>query len=385
VIDELHLRQTPEQLMRNLVATLPTGTATVDVQATAHDPRLARDIANATVVAAAAQVREIQGKHAAASGVVRIQAVEPAGLPTSPSFPVRRRTYPLGLAAGLVLALLWGLFRQRTDTRLRSMDQIEAIAGVTALGAVPATKPLAEDHRQLGGRGARQAAEAFRQMRTNLRFVAVDDPPRAIVVTSSVAGEGKTTVAANLARVLARGGDPVVLIDADLRRPTLQTIFDVDDSVGLTEVLAGSVDVADVLQPGDEDHLRLLPAGRIPHNPSELVGSVRMRSLIADLARESFVIIDSPPLLPVTDAALLAAAADGALLVCRASRLRRDHLAQALRNLRGVDGRLLGVVVNAISQGWRASRQGYGYYAGAASVTSYEPVAGRRKAAGVTS
>lgn len=379
VIDELGLDMTPEQLMSRLTATLPTGTVTIRVEATAASPQLARDIANAAVAAAAQQIREFQGRPTGTGGI-KVVPVEPAGLPTSPSFPVRTTTYGAGLLAGLVLAFSWALLRQRTDTKLRSMVDIEGVVGNAALGVVPVSKPLSEENRALGGgRGARLAAEAFRQMRTNLRFVAVDRPPRAIVVTSSVAGEGKSTVAANLARVIARGGDPVVLIDADLRRPSLQTIFDLDEAVGLTQVLAGSISLVDVLQDGDEENLRLIPSGRLPHNPSELLGSQRMRALVAELAEANYVIIDSPPLLPVTDAALLAASADGALLVCRSGRIRRAHLVQSLRNLRAVDARLLGVVVNGVNTGRGAMRNGYGYYAGASSEGEYATVTGRRR------
>jgi tyrosine-protein kinase len=379
VIEELGLDMTPESLMSRLTAMLPTGTVTIRVEATAASPQLARDIANSVVAAAAQQIREFQGR-AAGSGGIKVVPVEPAGLPNSPSFPVRTTTYGAGLLAGLVLALSWALLRQRTDTKLRSLADIEGVSGNAALGVVPASKPLSEEHRALsGGRGSRLAAEAFRQMRTNLRFVAVDRPPRAIVVTSSVAGEGKSTVAANLARVIARGGDPVVLIDADLRRPSLQTVFDLDEAIGLTQVLAGSISLVDVLQDGDEDNLRLIAAGRLPHNPSELLGSQRMRALVAELAQANYVIIDSPPLLPVTDAALLAASADGALLVCRTGRIRRAHLVQSLRNLHAVDALLLGVVVNGVNTGRRAARDGYGYYAGASSEDEYSTATRRHR------
>lgn len=381
VIEKLNLTETPEQLTNQVTATLAPGTVTIKVQARAATPQLARDIANAVVAAAAEQVRAFQGK-VAESGVIKVVPVEPAGLPRSPSFPTRTRAYGAGLLAGLLLAAGWALLRQRTDTKLRTLSDIEAAGGSSALGVIPASKPLGEEHRELGGggRASRPASEAFRQMRTNLRFVDVDRPPRAIVVTSSVSGEGKSTVAANLARVIARGGDPVILIDGDLRRPSLHTIFDVDKSLGLTQVLAGTLDVADALQPGDEDGLRLITAGRIPHNPSELLGSRRLRDLLLDLARDHYVIIDSPPLLPVTDAALMAASADGALMVCRASRTRRAQLTQSLRNLQVVDAQVLGLVVNGVNQGRRAVRNGYGYYAGASVESEYVNPESRHRA-----
>lgn len=379
VIDEVGLDTTPERLTDQIAVALPNGTVTITVRATAFSPEEARDIANAVVAAGAEQVRSFQGA-VTQSGVVKVVPVQPAGLPRSPSFPRRSHTYGAGLAAALLLAVGWALLRQRTDTRLRTMADIEAISGTAALGVVPMSKPLAEDQRELGGRAARPASEAFRQMRTNLRFVDVDRPPRAIVVTSSVAGEGKSTVAANLARVIARGGDPVILIDGDLRRPSLHRIFDIDESQGLTQLLAGTLEVHDALQPGDEEGLQVLTAGRIPHNPSELVGSQRMRDLLLELARDHFVIVDSPPLLPVTDAALMSASADGAVLVCRAARTRRAQLAQSLRNLRAVDAGLLGIVVNGTTAGRRAMRNGYGYYAGADADSDYITPVSRHRA-----
>lgn len=377
VIDDLDLRATPEELITHLTATLPTGTVTVTVRATAPTPEQARDIANATVAAAAEQIREIQGATVSRGSVVRLVPVEPAGIPTSPAYPSRGRNYGLGTAAGLLLALGWGLVRERTDTRLRRLEQIEAISSQQALGVVPTAKALTARSRLLAGRSARAAAESFRQMRTNLRFVSVDAPPRSILVTSSVAGEGKSTVAANLARVIASGGESVILIDADLRRPTLHTIFEVDEIVGLTQVLAGTVSVEAVMQVTDHENLKVVTAGRIPHNPSELLGSQRMKALIDQLARDHIVIIDTPPLLPVTDASLLAGSADGALVVCRTARARKAHLQQSLRNLEAVDGRLLGLVINGVNPGRGAMRDGYGYYAGAGEA-AYESTPRRR-------
>lgn len=376
VIADLGLQMTPEQLIGRIDATLPADTTTIRVDARAPTPTEARDIANAVVRATSEQIETIQGSGADATAVVKLVPVEPAGLPTSQSYPSRIRYYGAGLVLGALLALGWGVLRERTDTKVRGLAEAESVAGAPALGIVPATKNLGEAPRELDGRAGRSAAEAFRQMRTNLRFVAVDEPPRAIVVTSSVAGEGKSTVAANLARVIASGGQQVILIDGDLRRPTLHQIFDLDQSAGLSQVVAGTLELGEALQATRHPGLHVLTAGRIPHNPSELVGSNRMRALLQRLREDYLVVIDSPPLLPVTDAALLTAAADGALLVARSGVTRRAHLAQAARNLRAVDSPLLGLVINGVGTGRRASRNGYGYYAGTAE--SYHQVPGRR-------
>ena len=200
--------------------------------------------------------------------------------------------------------------------------------------------------------------EAFRKLRTNLAYIDVDSPPRVIVVTSPNQGDGKSTIAANVAAAIAVSGQPVVLVDADLRRPAIADALGLVEGVGLTDVLIGRVTKDEALQPvAAEPNLRVLPAGRTPPNPSELLGTQAMRTLVRDLAEGALVIIDAPPLLPVTDAAVLAAVADGTLVVISAARTVDSDLGVALGHLEAVHGRALGIVMN------RAVRSsGAGYY-----------------------
>ena len=159
-------------------------------------------------------------------------------------------------------------------------------------------------------------AEAFRKLRTNLAYMDVDHPPRIIVVTSPKQSDGKSTIAANLAAAIAIGGQPVTLIDGDLRRPTVADSLAIVDGAGLTDVLVGRVKAEQVMQDHpDVPGLRVMASGAIPPNPSELLGSHVMATLIADLSKDAMVVIDAPPLLPVTDAAVLTRAADGAIIV----------------------------------------------------------------------
>ena len=213
------------------------------------------------------------------------------------------------------------------------------------LGIIPKEEALGRTHRGVRGDLGR-AAEAFRQLRTNLRFVDVDNEPRKIVVTSALAGEGKSTVSSNVARLVAQAGTPVLLIDADLRRPMIATTFEIDGAVGLTQALAGDVEVKDVIIESGMPNLSLLPAGRIPPNPSELLGSLRMKQLIDDLSLDYLVILDAPPLLPVTDAGLLSAFCDGALLVQATGKTQIEQSQHCRRILDQVGSRLLGVVLN---------------------------------------
>jgi capsular exopolysaccharide synthesis family protein len=199
----------------------------------------------------------------------------------------------------------------------------------------------------------------------------VDNPTRVVVVTSPLPGDGKSTVAANLAAALAAAGSSVVLIDGDLRRPVVAESFGLVEGVGLTDVLVGQVNMEDALQEvNGMSRMRVLSAGRIPPNPSELLGSESMARLLAKLAESHTVVIDAPPLLPITDAAVLTAVADGALIVISSRRTLDTQLRDSIRLIEKVQGKTLGVVFNRVTK--RDSTAGYyGEYYG------YQP---RRKA-----
>ena len=202
------------------------------------------------------------------------------------------------------------------------------------------------------------SAESFLKLRTNLQFMDIDNPPRVIVVTSPLPGDGKSTVAMNLAAALSMSDRRVVLIDGDLRRPVLADSFGLIEGLGLTDVLIGSVQFEEVAQQaGGLPNLLVLAAGRVPPNPSEMLGSKAMRRLLERLAEDYTVIVDAPPLLPVTDAAVLTASADGALVVVSAGQTLDTQLRDALTNLQAVQGHTLGVVLNRVSP--RSTSAGY--------------------------
>jgi capsular exopolysaccharide synthesis family protein len=207
----------------------------------------------------------------------------------------------------------------------------------------------------------------------------VDNPPRAIVVTSPKQGDGKSTVAVNLAAAIAASGQPVTVVDADLRRPNIAPVLDVDDTVGLTDVLTGRLELADAVQAHPTiDGLTVLTSGTRPPNPSEILGSQAMRSVIKELSADGMVIIDAPPLLPVTDAAVVAQAADGALVVVSAGRTLDTELANALGHLRTVNARPLGIILNRVSKK-TVGAGNYGHY-GYGTDDYVENTRGRRKA-----
>lgn len=200
-------------------------------------------------------------------------------------------------------------------------------------------------------------------LRTNLRYISTERPPRSLVITSAMQSEGKSTVAANLARVLSAAGQSVVLVDTDLRRPTAHETFDLENLVGLTEVLTGQAPLASAIQQGDHKNLAVITSGRVPPNPSELLGSRRMSAVIEALGEEYFVVLDAPPLLPVTDAGLLAVAADGAAVVYQHGRTHREQVGLCAKILEQVGAHYYGSILNMTPPKQMGSTI-YGYGAG---------------------
>ena len=202
-------------------------------------------------------------------------------------------------------------------------------------------------------------SEAYRTLRTNLDFANLDQALKTLVVTSAGVGEGKSTTLANLAVVSAQAGRKVVLVDADLRRPTLHQVFGLDNESGLTTVMMDETALASPpLQDSGIEDLAVLTSGPLPPNPAELMGSRRMEEVIAALAEQADqVFFDTPPVVAVTDAAVLATKVDGVLLVISAGKTRRDSARTAVQRLEQINARLVGMVLTGVQMG--AGFQGY--------------------------
>jgi capsular exopolysaccharide synthesis family protein len=280
---------------------------------------------------------------------VKVEVIAGPRLEDEPVSPRPLRNYGLAAVLGLMAGLGAAVLREILDTTIRTAEALQQVVGAPALGTVP-FDPAAKKAPLILADGAGTArAEALRQLRTNLRFIGVDRPVRTLVVTSAVPGEGKSSTAANLAIVLAESGHRVLLVDADLRRPRLAAYLGLEGAVGLTNVLVGQADARDVLQPWGPGGLQVLASGFVPPNPSELLGSQHMHDLLVALGEEfDTVVIDAPPLLPVTDAAVVAARADGALLVSRCRKTSQSQARAAATALRAVDARLVGCVLNMV-------------------------------------
>ncbi|GAB3433744.1 polysaccharide biosynthesis tyrosine autokinase [Phycicoccus ginsengisoli] len=372
VIDDLGLTASPAALIGQVSVTQPTDTVLIKISARAASPVQAQRLADAWVRALSEQVRKVEDPGGTAQQALRLEPVESASLPTAPISPNLTRNVGLGFVAGMLLGLGYAVLRSQLDRKVRRPEDVQRMFGVTVAATIPRSPAMVRKDgdlvRLVVGPGRPEdpahTAEAFLKLRTNLQFMDIDNPPRIIVVTSPLPGDGKSSVAANLAAALSLSDRKVVLIDGDLRRPVVAESFGLVEGAGLTDVLIGRVRFSDVAQGvGSLPNLTVLAAGGTPPNPSELLGSKAMGRLLRGLADRGYtVIVDAPPVLPVTDAAVLTASADGALLVVTAGQTLDSQLGAALANLDAVQGRTLGVVLNRVAP--RSTDSGHygGYY-----------------------
>jgi capsular exopolysaccharide synthesis family protein len=389
VISTLGLQTTPAVLIGDIKVGQPTGTVLLDISARDGDPAQAQRLADAWVTALAAEIKTLDtgGQSTTTSGSagtdgLHIETLSQAS-PGSLVLPRTKLNLLAGLVLGLLLGLAYALVRHQFDRRLRSTEEVQKRFGIPVIGTIPTSSQM---RHQVGGAlalavtgtaesSSASTAEGFRKLRTNLAYMDVDQPPRVIVVTSPKQSDGKSTVAANLAAAIAIGGQPVTLIDGDLRRPTVAGSLSLVDGAGLTDVLVGRVKPAEVMQDHpDVPGLQVLASGAIPPNPSELLGSNAMRTLIGELAQDAMVIIDAPPLLPVTDAAVLTRSADGAIVVVSHRATLDSELAASLAHITAVHGRTLGIVFNRMRR-----TAASGFYGGDYDRYEYKPETNRRR------
>jgi succinoglycan biosynthesis transport protein ExoP len=298
-----------------------------------------------------------------------IRVVDKAEVPQTPVSPNKRHDIMMALFSATVLALGLVFLFERLDNRITLPSELPDRLGLALLGLVPAVPLKASHGSPLINNGVPQHfSEAFRAVRTNVLFSSTQQGARTIVVTSAAPSEGKTVVASNLAIALAQTGLSVLLVDADMRRPRIHEVFDQSQQPGLSNVIVGNVDLDQAVRPSEIPGLSLLPAGPNPPNPAELLASTPCRELLERLGKRfDWIVIDSPPVLAVTDAAVLSHVASRALFVIAADMTSRPAVQAAIGQLEAAGAKFLGGVLN------RANIQGNRYYYSQYYQREYKP------------
>jgi capsular exopolysaccharide synthesis family protein len=362
VVDRLDLPLSPGQLAQEITATAVTDTVLIDVSVTDPSAQRAQKIAGGVGEEFIDLVGDLETPKTGGASPVKVTVTDSPEVPSSPSSPQTTRNIALGLLVGLLIGAALAIARARFDRSVREAEEASELAGAPVIGVILRDDSLQTQH-TIDRNSQSRTAEAFRQLRTNLQFLNVDEPPKVIMISSAVPSEGKTTVAVNLAITLAEAGRQVVIVEADLRRPRVTRYLGMVGGAGLTNILAGSAELDDVLQQYGDDGLSVVAAGPTPPNPSELLSSSHMFRLIDDLrGKNDFVLIDAPPLLPVADSSGLAVMVDGVVLSTRYGTTRKEQLQQARATLDRVGARTLGVILNIVPpKADVTSAYGYGY------------------------
>lgn len=349
VADEFDDGVTQAQLRRTMSVTIPQNTVILDVRVGSTDPGQAARVANAVAESLIRVVDAVAPADAEGGSTVTARTIEPATPAIFQSYPNKQQNAALGGIAGFLLAAVIVVLASFLDTRVRSETALKQLTELPLLGAIEQSPPSADSRpvtiRQSNG----SAAESFRQVRAGLRFASASHTTRSLAVTSSVPGEGKTWLAANLAVVLAETGRRVLVIDADLRKPRVADAFGLIRTVGLTTILVDGLPLGEVVQAWPGSSLDILASGAVPPNPAELLASPRMKELLHEaVERYDLVVIDTAPILVVADAAAIAQQVDSTLLVADTTHVRRAQLASSIEVLERSGAHIAGVVLNRV-------------------------------------
>ncbi len=365
VIQRLDLTRSPESLLDRLEVQQIEATQLIQIDYTDTNPARAQRVANTIADVLSERMSEI---NAAGAATITATVMEPAALPDEPSSPKPIRNGIVALVAGILLGTVLALLLEYLDDSWRSPEELEHLSAKPNLGMIPkaatseATPPKTrwrqkpsegddpsfhEDMVALLDPGG-AAAEAYRTLRTNLLYSFVDEPPKVIVVSSATPREGKSFVCANLGVVLAQAEKRTLIMDCDLRRPSMHELFKLRSVFGLVDVLAGQRDLQEVLHESPPG-LKVVTAGTLPPDPVKLLGSDRFTELLTGIRQEfDYVLLDSPPIRGGSDAAVLAHQGDGLLFVVDAQNTRKWVLQGSMRSLDAMGVNVLGTVMNNV-------------------------------------
>lgn len=366
VIATLGLNESVESLASRVSASSPLDTVIVQITVTDTDARQSAEIANAIASSFGNTVTNLVPETAEGTAPVKITLLQQATIPGSPSSPNVPINIILGGFIGLALGVGVAILREALDTRIRNERDVELLTAAPIIGGIAFDARTPQNPLVLKDDPRSPRAESFRTLRTNLQFLNVGDTARSFVISSSVPGEGKSTSSANLAIAVALSGQRTIYVDADLRKPKVAEYLGLEGGAGLTDILVGRAQPNDVIQRWGDTNLYVLPAGKVPPNPSELLGSNTMTQMIRSLeANFDVVIFDAPPLLPVTDAAILAKSTTGVLLMVAAGKVHKGQLKGAVQAVQNVGARLAGVVLTMLPtkgpDSYGYGRYGYAY------------------------
>jgi len=361
VIAELKLPESDGALAQHVSASAPLDTVLINVSVTDTDPQAAAKIANAVGASFSTVVASLEEPASGGASPIKVTTVKQAGVPSMPVSPNKKLDIALGLLVGLAVGVGIAVLRDTLDTTVKTTADLAVVTKSAFLGGIVYDPEVPKRPLITHADPQSRRAESFRHLRTNLQFLDITNDSKSFVITSSVGGEGKSTTCANLAVALAATGSRVALVEGDLRRPKVADYLGLERAVGLTTVLIGQATITDVMQSWGNGQLHVLPAGRVPPNPSELLGSQAMQTVIRQLeASYDYVLIDAPPLLPVTDATVLSRIAGGAIVVVGSGKIRREQLRRSLETLAAVDAPVHGLILNFLPT---KGPDAYSYYA----------------------
>jgi len=374
VVKRLGIHIQRDQLVKRITATVPLNEIIIQIDVLAEGPQRAATLANAIATSLTSVVSQIEQPVSGAASPVKLSIIQQGNIPTKPDSPKPLLNLALGLFIGLVLGVGLAVLRESLDTKIRSTSDLEELGHTNILGGITYDPDFVTNPLIVHSHPKSRRAEAFRQLRTNIQFVEAAEGRKSVIVTSAVPSDGKSTTISNLAIAMAQTGKRVLLMDCDLRKPKLHKYLGLEGSVGLTNYLIGQATLEDVVQPWGKTSLHVLPAGKVPPNPSRTLGfGEAMTRLLASMEEHyDVVLVDTAPLLPVTDAAILATKTGGVVLVVSVGKTTKPQVKGALNHLETVDGKILGFVMNRIpTRGAEAYQYQYSYKNGYGSYGAY--------------
>jgi capsular exopolysaccharide synthesis family protein len=359
VISELNLDMTVEELGELVAVTNPANTMLIDISVETDNAAQSQKIANAVAESLSNTVKS--SLYSSSNSPVKLAVVQKATLPDSPSSPNIKLNLLIGIVLGIIVGILAALVKDMTDTRLSSVRDLQNITNAPLLGSIPDNDAVKQGAPVVSSAPSSLVAEEYRRVRANLSFIAPVKGlnSRLIVVTSTEPGEGKTTTSVNIAAAFAENGSKVLLIDADLRHPSVATKIGLEEAVGLSHVLSGQANVADVVQRYWKANFHIMPAGPKPPNASLLLNSSTMEAMVVQALKQyDYVIVDTTPMTIAADAGMFGRMGNGVVMVVGRGICDKKDLATTLQQLGNVDVPVIGTVLNYAEQ----SKKHHGNY-----------------------